>query len=54
MTAEKKENITEFTRLYLQLDPLSRMLVQSNVTTLLMRDQMEEVREKEPAEPVQQ
>ncbi len=46
MTTEKEKDLTEFTKLYIQLDPLSRMLVQSNVTTLLMRDQMEEVEKK--------
>ncbi len=52
MTAEEKKKLTEFGKVFLQLDPVSRLLVQSNVKVLLARDQMTELRKEK--ETVQQ
>ena len=52
MTAEEKKKLTEFGKVFLQLDPVSRLLVQRNVKVLLARDQMTEL--KKEKETVQQ
>lgn len=52
MTEEKEKKLMEFGEIFLQLDPVSRLIVQSNAKVLLARDQMTELRKKK--EPVQQ
>lgn len=52
MTTEEKKKLTEFGKVFLQLDPVSRLLVQSNIKVLLARDQMTEL--EKGKEPVQQ
>ena len=50
MVAEKKaketQDIREIVTIFKELDPVSRVLVQSNARTLLARDQMTRQREK--------
>ena len=52
MTEEKEKKLMEFGEIFLQLDPVSRLLVQSNAKVLLARDQMAELRKEK--ETVQQ
>lgn len=52
MTEEKEKKLMEFGEIFLQLDPVSRLLVQSNAKVLLARDQMTELRKEK--ETVQQ
>lgn len=52
MTEEKEKKLMEFGEIFLQLDPVSRLLVQSNAKVLLARDQMTEL--KKEKETVQQ
>lgn len=52
MTEEKEKKLMEFGEIFLQLDPVSRLIVQSNAKVLLARDQMTELRKE--TETVQQ
>lgn len=52
MTEEKEKKLMEFGEIFLQLDPVSRLIVQSNAKVLLARDQMTELRKEK--ETVQQ
>lgn len=43
MTVEKENDLVEFIEIFLQLDPLSRLLVQSGAKLLLTREQAEKL-----------